>query len=70
MYDKTLWRIIITAPIWICIFIKKIKYAIRYTGFFLDFIAAFIFHEAASYAAAKLPSLAKVCGTVLQMTFL
>lgn len=51
-------------------FYKKIKYAIRYTGFFSDFIAAFIFHEAASYEAAKLPSLAKVCGTVLQMTFL
>lgn len=41
-----------------------------YGVFFGDFIAAFIFYEAASYAAAKLPSLAKVCGTVLQMTFL
>lgn len=28
--------------------------------FFGDFIAAFIFHEAASYAAAKLPSLANL----------
>lgn len=36
------------------------KYAIRYTIFFGDFIAAFIFHEAASYAAGKLPSLANL----------
>lgn len=49
---------------------SKIKYVIRNTFFFLDFIAAFVFHKAASYAAAKLPSLAQLCGTVLQMTFL
>lgn len=51
---------------------SKIKYVIRNTFFFffLDFIAAFVFHKAASYAAAKRPSLAQLCGTVLQMTFL
>lgn len=49
---------------------SKIKYVIRNTIFLGDFIAIFVFHKAASYTTAKLPSLAQLCGTVLQMTFL